>query len=85
VPTFHAIALTTLLLQAAQEQQASTDSRIKEWESEHRVLGHNSKSDVNRPKALLSIVNSIRNKDESGGSASEGSGPFETHLWRARG
>ena len=41
------------LLQAKDEQADAVKKRIRQWESENRVLGHHARSDVHRPRALL--------------------------------
>lgn len=35
------------------EQADAVKKRIRQWESENRVLGHHARSDVHRPRALL--------------------------------
>lgn len=39
--------------QAKDEQADAVKKRIRQWESENRVLGHHARSDVHRPRALL--------------------------------
>lgn len=50
---FPAHDLECHLLQVKDEQADAVKKRIRQWESENRVLGHHARSDVHRPRALL--------------------------------
>lgn len=39
--------------QVKDDQADAVKKRIRQWESENRVLGHQARSDVNRPRALV--------------------------------
>lgn len=45
--------LVRLVYQAKDDQADAVKKRIRQWESENRVLGHHARSDVHRPRALL--------------------------------
>ncbi|CAM9503076.1 unnamed protein product [Choristocarpus tenellus] len=71
-----------------EDQADAAKKRIKEWESENRVLGHHARSEVHRPRALLVLSGELGGANyltQAEGEAMVSSGaPFETHLWRAR-
>ncbi|CAM9370297.1 unnamed protein product, partial [Hapterophycus canaliculatus] len=73
---------------AKDDQADAVKKRIRQWENENRVLGHQARSDVHRPRALL--VLSGQEAGGEGASAADGGAvvsegaPFETSLWRAR-
>ena len=47
------VCLSGLVYQAKDDQADAVKKRIRQWESENRVLGHHARSDVHRPRALL--------------------------------
>ena len=47
--------------QVKDEQADAVKKRIRQWESENRVLGHHARSDVHRPRALLSLSGDLKN------------------------
>ncbi|CAM9681435.1 unnamed protein product [Scytosiphon promiscuus] len=80
---------------AKDDQADAVKKRIRQWESENRVLGHQARSDVHRPRALLVLSGAEgAESEEAGGESASATGdgdapvsegaPFETSLWRAR-
>lgn len=63
--------------QVKDEQADAVKKRIRQWESENRVLGHHARSDVHRPRALLVLsgtwflVLSFRTLRDIGGRSME--------------
>ncbi|CAM9518655.1 unnamed protein product, partial [Phaeothamnion confervicola] len=75
------------------EAQDKVDKRIRDWENENRVLGHNVKSSAHRPRVLVALSSerghsfpeAFSSSDAGGGGCSGGKPKmFENHLWRAR-
>ncbi|CAM9815659.1 unnamed protein product [Chrysoparadoxa australica] len=69
------------------EKRESNEKRSKEWESEHKVLGHTARADVTKPRALLKIPSASQAGEETsqeGAAPSSTGATFDGQLWLAR-
>ncbi len=66
-----------------EETKGRQSSKTREWEEREGVLGHTQKSDINRPKEILSVptLRDIENKMEDEDSIKL---PFTSRLWSMR-
>jgi hypothetical protein len=68
-----------MAMKAAAEYKQDVTKRIKNWESENKVLGSTGKSDASRPKALLAI-----SMIQGAEGQEEGESGLRSDLWLAR-
>jgi len=66
-----------VLKKIVEAQEANLEGKTRIWETINKVLGHNSKSNANRPKALLSLSN-IQDEKPTSTKA------FESPIWSYR-
>lgn len=66
-----------------EDTKSKQSSKTREWEEREGVLGHTQKSDINRPKEILSVptLRDIENKAEDDESIKI---PFTSRLWSMR-
>ena len=66
-----------------EDTKSKQSSKTREWEEREGVLGHTQKSDINRPKEILSVptLRDMENKMEDDDSIKI---PFTSRLWSMR-
>ena len=68
-----------------QKEMASREKVTKKWAEEHHTLGHVSKTNVTRPRALIAVRSETDDGDEGGSSAlSSEQRQQRAALWKAR-
>jgi len=77
--------------QQLEEYRRTVHQRSRQWEEKEQVLGHMQRSDINRPRELLSVPNWQDLADQEAGDLDGGDGgggafrmPFVRRLWNMR-
>ena len=75
--------------QQLEEYRRTVHQRSRQWEEKEQVLGHMQRSDISRPRELLSVPNWQDLADQDGGDLDGGDGgafrmPFVSRLWNMR-